>query len=499
MLATLLHPDDARRFSEAQLPKILAAGDDDTFVNLFRMKHQSGEWRWFRSHARIFSRTPSGTPTQMVGTAHDVTAEREYGQALALATTAVTAAANGIVVTDANATIVWANPAFCSMTGYRHDEVVGFKPSVLKSGLQDDAFYRDLWQTILDGRVWRGQLINRRRDGSQYVEAMTITPVAVDGDRITHFVAVKSDVTREQQMEQRLRVAERMEAVGQLASGVAHDFNNMVTVVLGYCTLLLDQFLDTDPRRADVVAIMSANERAASLTRQLLAFSRKQPLAPKSVDLNALLADARALLKRLLRGDIELDVKLSPAPVLAHVDSVQLERAIVNLVVNARDSIAGGGLRGRTHGDDDGRRRVGGRAARGRGRHLRLRPGERQRQRDVERGAEPHLRALLHDQSSGQRHRPWPGHRLRVRQAVERLHLGQQHARAGHDIHAAAAARSAGRGRQPRTTAGRRRALHRPPGRTPATESSSLSTTTPCWRRSCAGSSRKAASKCSPR
>ena len=343
LLATVLHPDDARRFSEVQLPKILAAGDDDTFVNLFRMKHRSGEWRWFRSHERVFSRTPSGTPTQLVGTAHDITAERENGRALALATTAVTAAANGIVVTDVNATIVWANPAFCRMTGYRHDEVVGLKASVLKSGLQDEAFYRDLWQTILGGRVWRGQLTNRRRDGSQYVEAMTITPVAVDGDRITHFVAVKSDVTREQQMEQRLRVSERMEAVGQLASGVAHDFNNMVTVVLGYCTLLLDQLLDTDPRRADVAAIMSANERAASLTRQLLAFSRKQPLAPKSVDLNALLADARALLKRLLRGDIELDVVLSPAPVLAHVDSVQLEHAIVNLVVNARDAIAGGG------------------------------------------------------------------------------------------------------------------------------------------------------------
>ncbi len=167
LLATLVHADDARRFSEVQLPKILAAGDDDTFVNLYRMKHRSGEWRWFRAHERIFSRTPSGTPTQMVGTAHDVTAERETGQALALATTAVTAAANGIVVTDVNATIQWANPAFCAMTGYRHDEVVGCRPSMLKSGLQDDAFYRDLWQTILDGRVWRGQLVNRRRDGSR--------------------------------------------------------------------------------------------------------------------------------------------------------------------------------------------------------------------------------------------------------------------------------------------------------------------------------------------
>ena len=349
LLATVLHPDDARWFVEEQIPRILTAKDDDTLVGVYRFRHRSGDWRWFRAHERVFSRKPSGEPWQFVGTAHDITAEREAEQALALATTAVTAAANGIVVTDTGGAIQWVNPAFCAMTGYAHGEVVGSTPRVLKSGLQSNDFYRDLWDTVLQGRVWRGRLTNRRRDGTYYVEEMTITPVAANGDRISHFVAIKNDVTREEELQKRLRGAERMEAVGQLASGVAHDFNNMVTVVLGYCALLLDQIPDADPRRADVTAIMNANERAASLTRQLLAFSRKQPLAPKAVDLNALLSDARTLLKRVLRADIGLDVQLSPVPVVAHVDSAQLEHAIVNLVVNARDAIDGvGDVRVRT-------------------------------------------------------------------------------------------------------------------------------------------------------
>jgi PAS domain S-box-containing protein len=343
LIETLLHPEDAARFREVQLPRILAAGEDETIVNLFRMRHRSGDWRWFRSRERVFSRSASGTPLQMFGTAHDVTAERDAEQALALATTAVTAAANSIVVTDVSGRIEWANPAFLASTGYAHDEIVGQNPRLLRSGQQDEAFYRDLWTTILDGRVWRGRLTNRRRDGSLYVEDMTITPVAASGEGITHFVAVKNDVTHERDLEHRLRVAERMEAVGQLASGVAHDFNNMVTVVLGYCMLLLDQLPEVDPRRADVVAIMNANDRVAGLTRQLLAFSRKQALAPRTVDLNALIAELRTLLRRLLRDDIELDVEFSPTPVLAHVDASQLEQAVINLVINSRDALEGGG------------------------------------------------------------------------------------------------------------------------------------------------------------
>ena len=343
LLATVLHPDDARWFMDEQVPRILAARDDETFVGIYRFRHRSGEWRWFRAHQRVFSRTASGEPWQLVGTAHDITAEREAEQALALATTAVTAAANGIVVTDVAGTIQWVNPAFCAMTGYTQGEVVGGTPRVLKSGLQGDGFYRGMWDTILRGRVWRGRLTNRKRDGSLYAEEMTITPVAAGGDRITHFVGIKNDITREEELQQRLRGAERMEAVGQLASGVAHDFNNMVTVVLGYCALLLDQIPETDPRRADVVAIMNANERAAGLTRQLLAFSRKQPLTPRAVDLNALVSDARTMLRRVLRADVQLDLQLSPGPVVAHVDHAQLEHALVNLVVNARDAIAGVG------------------------------------------------------------------------------------------------------------------------------------------------------------
>src|ERR1035437_1767764 len=157
--------------------------------------------------------------------------ERKRAEAdLRLQGAALNAAGNAIVITDRNGTIVWTNQAFSTLTGYSAKEAIGENPrNLVKSGIQDQAFYKNLWDTILAGNVWQGEITNRRKDGSLYPEDQTITPVRDDRGEITHFIAIRRDLTIEKQLQSQFLQAQKMDAVGQLAGGVAHDFNNLLT------------------------------------------------------------------------------------------------------------------------------------------------------------------------------------------------------------------------------------------------------------------------------
>ncbi len=264
--------------------------------------------------------------------------------------TAIEQAAEYVLITDADGMITYTNPAFERVTGYSRDEARGKSPRLLKSGRQDDAFYKRMWETLVAGEVWRGQLLNRRKDGSTYLEEATISPVKARDGRIVSYVAVKRDVTEATELEERLRHAQKMEAVGRLAGGVAHDFNNILTTITGYADLLLTGLGEEDPRAAEVREILAASRRATGLTRQLLTFSRKQVISPRLVSLNAVIENLHAMLRPLIGEDVQLEYELSRElwPVLA--DTGQLEQVILNLSVNARDAMPDGGtLTFRTH------------------------------------------------------------------------------------------------------------------------------------------------------
>jgi PAS domain S-box-containing protein len=151
------------------------------------------------------------------------------------------------------------------------------------------------------------------------------------------------DITERRKLEEQLRQAQKMEAVGQLAGGVAHDFNNLLTAILGYCNLMLDEMPEEDPLRPDLLEIQSAGDRAASLTRQLLAFSRRQMLQPQVVDINTLVEQLEKLLRRLISEDVELVTRLAPGLRTVVVDPASVEQILVNLAVNARDAMPAGG------------------------------------------------------------------------------------------------------------------------------------------------------------
>jgi PAS domain S-box-containing protein len=381
---------------------------------------------------------------------------------------AVEQTSEAVVITDPAGNIQYVNPAFTWITGYSSEEVINQNPRILKSGVQDEKVYQDLWKTIQSGKTWQGEIINRRKDGTLYPEWMTITPVLDSAGGIANYIAIKQDVTQRRraedafrhseerfrkafntnpepvtistiadgryidvneaflrtmgyrrdevigrtsaeinfwemqedrdafirllsergevhsaeinfrtksggirsglvsaetieldgqqcllavtqdvterkELQQQFLQAQKMEAVGKLAGGVAHDFNNILTVINGYSEVMLGQLQEDDPNRSYVGEIKKAGERAATLTRQLLAFSRRQVLLPQVLDLNSVINNMDKMLRRLIGEDVELVATM--AKNLGHVkaDPGQVEQILMNLAVNARDAMPRGG------------------------------------------------------------------------------------------------------------------------------------------------------------
>jgi PAS domain S-box-containing protein len=257
---------------------------------------------------------------------------------------AVEQAAEAIVITDVKGTILYVNPAFEKITGYSPQEALGQNPRFLKSGKHDLRFYTEMWNTLVKGEVWRGHFINKRKDGRLYEEDASITPIRDAAGQIVNYVTVKRDVTHEVQLEDQLRQALKLEAVGRLAGGVAHDFNNMLMVIRGNAELLL---MDEGQLGAGIKEglqhVIRAAEHAAKLTRQLLIFSRKQVLQSQPVALNDLIANLAKMLKRVVPEDILLECRYAAQLPFIQADPGMLEQVLLNLVVNGRDAMPNGG------------------------------------------------------------------------------------------------------------------------------------------------------------
>jgi PAS domain S-box-containing protein len=248
-----------------------------------------------------------------------------------------------VMITDRNGAIEYVNPRFSEVTGYAASEVLGRNPRILKSGQNSAETYAELWQTILSGHEWNGELLNRKKNGELFWERASISPVRDGSGAITHFVGVKEDVTQRKALEEQFRQAHKMEAVGRLAGGVAHDFNNLLGVIMGYADLALRRSdLDVKLRR-QLFEIHRTAERAAALTRQLLAFSRKQVLQPTVIDVGSVVHELERMLHRLIGEDIALTLRCDATAPRVYADPSQIEQVLLNLAVNARDAMPEGG------------------------------------------------------------------------------------------------------------------------------------------------------------
>jgi len=278
-----------------------------------------------------------------LGIMRDITKRKQDEADLERLKVAIEQAGEVIVITDADGNIQYTNPAFEKATGYTLEEAHLQNPRILKSGLQDEAFYKELWETISSGQTWTGRMVNKSKDGSLYTEEATISPVINADGKIINHVAIKRDITAQLKLEEQYIQAQKMESVGRLTGGVAHDFNNILAVIIGYTEMALEKVKPTEKLHSDLEKIYDSAIRSADIVRQLLAFSRKQTIAPRVLDLNETVSGMLTMLRSLIGEDIDLawNPTANLAPIL--IDPSQVDQILANLCVNARDAIDGVG------------------------------------------------------------------------------------------------------------------------------------------------------------
>ena len=256
---------------------------------------------------------------------------------------AVEQSADTVLITDREGKIEYVNPAFETLTGYSRGEACGKTPRILKSGEQCPETYQEMWKTLLAGNVYRGILVNRKKSGDLYYVEESISPVRDCDGRITHFISNGRDLTERLRLEAQLLQAQKMDAIGRLAGGVAHDFNNLLTIITSYSELALDAVPPDSGLEGKIHEILLAARRAAELTRQLLAFSRKQPQALRVVEVNQVVSSIAKMLPRLIGEDIEFTFVPGAHLAQVRIDPIQLEQVLMNLAANARDAMPEGG------------------------------------------------------------------------------------------------------------------------------------------------------------
>ncbi len=248
----------------------------------------------------------------------------------------------GVVIRDGDR-IVYANEAMARLTGYSIDELLALDSylQIIAPEHRDQARDRARRRQGGEPADSRFEQSLLRRDGAAV--PVEVVAKALDIDGRPQVISIVRDISERRRLEEQLRQAQKMEAVGRLAGGVAHDFNNIMGVILGYAELLLSRTEPEDPRRLWLEQISQAATRATGLTRQLLAFSRRQILQPRPIDVNAALLQLEKILRRLIGEDIELVLTLAPRLEAVCVDPSQFDQVLINLAVNARDAMPGGG------------------------------------------------------------------------------------------------------------------------------------------------------------
>ncbi|MEP6672838.1 MAG: PAS domain S-box protein, partial [Chthoniobacter sp.] len=297
---------------------------------------------------RIFDRYSSpvrdkaGTHYGRIWTFRDISEHKRAGARMELQLAALNAAANAIVITDKLGRIEWVNPAFTTTTGYSADEVMGKNPRVLNSGEQSYEFFESLWQTILAGKVWRGELVNKRKDGQLYTEEMTITPVLGADRRVMHFVAVKQDISERKNLEHQFLRAQRMESIGTLAGGIAHDLNNVLGPIILSIDLLRMKF--PEPENQELLSIIGTSaQRGAAMVSQVLSFARGIEGQRVELQIKHVCRDIEKIANETFLKHVQIHTNLPVDLWTVMGDPTQLHQVLLNLCVNARDAMPNGG------------------------------------------------------------------------------------------------------------------------------------------------------------
>jgi two-component system cell cycle sensor histidine kinase/response regulator CckA len=339
-LTELIHEED-RPLAEAQW-QAMQATPGEPQPGRFRLRHKQGAWRWMEGTGINLLHDPA--VRGLVLNHHDITDRRDTEEALRQSEQRFRAlvenSEDSIQLATARGTLLYVSPSTERLFDRPAAEIVGRNVFELVHADERERL-TEQWQRCLDkpGQAIRGEFRLPRTD--RFIEAVRVNHLHDPG--LKAVVTICREVTERRRLETRVHQTQRLEAIGRLAGGIAHDFNNILSAIHGFASMVDGELPGRDPLRADVQEILKAVERAANLTRQLLAFGRRQVLQPKVIDVATYVRDLERMLRRIVGEDVEFTLRLGDRAVTAKADPGQLEQVLINLVVNARDAMPTGG------------------------------------------------------------------------------------------------------------------------------------------------------------
>ena len=279
------------------------------------------------------------------GTIQDITAQRASEEQLRLRSAALESSALSVTITDAVGCVEWINPAFVALTGYQTEETLGKRLNqLIRSDRHSTEFYLQIQSTILAGNTWHGEMFERRKDGTQIPVEQTITPVRDDEGRVAHIIVIGQDIAERRRLQEQALRAQRLDSVGRLAGGIAHDLNNILVPILMAPAVLRDEL--TDPAALEILdSVETSANRGAAIIRQLLTFSRGGGAGGERlpVQLRHIVGDMVSIIRETFPKNIVTRTDLPSEPWLVAGDATQLHQVLMNLCVNSRDGMPTGG------------------------------------------------------------------------------------------------------------------------------------------------------------
>ncbi|OIQ00024.1 MAG: hypothetical protein AUK35_05140 [Zetaproteobacteria bacterium CG2_30_46_52] len=279
-------------------------------------------------------------------TAYDITDLRNYEQLMGeyenklnLLSASVEQTEESIVITDLDGSIIYSNAAFAALTGYEAEEAVGRNPRILKSGRQSAAFYRQMWSTLATGDSWQGRMVNKRKDGSLYPALLTVSPIKNDEGVVTNYVGIQQNLSVIESLEEQLHQAQKMEALGTLVGGIAHEFNNSLAAVTGNLYLAKKEAAILPSVVDKIETVERLSFASAELIKSLLSFARKGIVDKATISLAPFLKESIKLQRISLPENIALNIEVIDDDVLIEADANLLQQLLMNLINNSRDAV----------------------------------------------------------------------------------------------------------------------------------------------------------------